>query len=348
VIKILVVDDSPAVAVLLEYLIDGQPDMMVTGVARNGREALAMVERQKPDIVTMDIDMPVMDGFEATSRIMETCPIPIVIVTATRDPRDVSTIFRALESGALAVLGKPLGREHPDHEKSAAELIETLRLMSEVKVVKRRHRVSKETASQSSGLESTSAVSAGIQLVAIGASTGGPPVLRTILSGLSADFPVPILVVQHIAMGFSEGFADWLGRSTGFPVKMATDGEIMRPGVVYVAPDEHHMGVRIGGRILLNRDAPENGLRPSISHLFRSAAGVYASKTVAVLLTGMGKDGAEELRRLKELGAVTIAQDEETSVVNGMPGEAVKLGAARYVLPPEKISRLLEKLAAGK
>lgn len=347
-IRVLVVEDSPAVVVLLEYLINSQPDMEVAGIARNGKEAVEAVERKKPDIIAMDIDMPVMDGFEATSRIMESFPTPIVIVTATRDPQDVATTFQALESGALAVLGKPLGREHPEHEKSAAGLIGTLRLMSEVKVVKRRRRFPKEKLPRQSVAETPPVDLAGVQLVAIGASTGGPPVLRTILSALPPDFPVPIVIVQHIATGFSEGFADWLRKASGFPVKMALDGEVMKPGVAYVAPDECHLGVKIGNRTQLSDGPPENGLRPSISHLYRSAARAYAAKVAAVLLTGMGKDGAEELKLLRDMGAVTIAQDEETSVVNGMPGEAVKLGAAMYVLPPAKISRLLGKLAVKK
>lgn len=347
-IKVLVVEDSPAVVLLLEYLINSQADMEVAGIACNGKEAVEAVGRLKPDIITMDIDMPVMDGFEATRRIMESFPTPIVIVTATRDPRDVSTIFQALESGALAVLEKPHGRDHPNHEKSAVEWLGALRLMSEVRVVRRRCRFHKERTFLQPAVAAPPADSPGVHLVVLGASTGGPPVLRTILAALPRDFPAPIAIVQHIAAGFSSGFADWLGKTSGFPAKVALDGEIMSPGVAYVAPDERHLGVRIGNRLQLSGDPPENGLRPSISYLFRSAARVYAAKVAAVLLTGMGKDGAEELKSLRDLGAVTIAQDEETSVVNGMPGEAVRLGAARYVLSPEKISQLLGKLAARK
>lgn len=344
-IKVLVVEDSPAAAALLEHLISTQPDMEAVGIARNGKEALVAVKLRKPDIITMDIDMPVMDGFEATRRIMESYPTPIVIVTANRDPRDVSTIFKAVESGALAVLAKPAGRGHPEHETSALTFVETLRLMSEVKVVKRWPHVREESASRPAYAAEAPAVSPGIQAVVIGVSTGGPPVLRTILSGLSKEYPIPILIVQHMTPGFSEGFVDWLGKASGYPVKIATDGEAVRPGKAYVAPDGSHMGVKAGNRIQLGHGPPENGLRPSVSYLFRTAAQVYGAKAAGVLLTGMGKDGAAELKSLRDMGAVTIVQDEESSVVFGMPGEAVKLGAAMHILDPEKISRLLQSLA---
>jgi two-component system chemotaxis response regulator CheB len=187
-----------------------------------------------------------------------------------------------------------------------------------------------------------------VRIVAIGASTGGPPVLQTILAGLPKDFPAPLVIVQHMAAGFVRGFVEWLAHSSALPVHLATHGEHMLAGHVYVAPDGFQMKVDRGGKIALTRDPPENGLRPSVSYLFRSVAEVYGCDAVAGLLTGMGRDGAEELRRLKEKGAVTFAQDKDSSVVHGMPGEAIKLDAAMLILPPEKIAAVLMNLANHK
>jgi two-component system chemotaxis response regulator CheB len=182
-------------------------------------------------------------------------------------------------------------------------------------------------------------------VVALGASTGGPPVLQTILSGLPRDYPAPVLIVQHMAAGFVQGFAEWLAQSSALPVQLAAQGETILPGHVYVAPDEFQMKVERGGRIALSKDAPEGGLRPAVSYLFRSLVEAYGGEAVAVLLTGMGRDGAEEMKLLRDSGAITIAQDKESCVVHGMPGEAIKLDAAQLILPPEKIAPLLASLA---
>lgn len=190
--------------------------------------------------------------------------------------------------------------------------------------------------------------SAPIKVVAIGASTGGPLVLQTLLSRLPKDFPIPVLIVQHLASGFVQGFAEWLTQSTGFPVRVAAADEYPLPGHAYVAPDGVHMRVGTGRRIVLSQDVPKNGLRPSVSPLFQSVAHVFSCYAAGVLLTGMGKDGAEELRLLRDTGAVTMVQDKDSAVVYGMPGEAIKLDAATYVLPPERIAARLAWLADKK
>jgi two-component system, chemotaxis family, protein-glutamate methylesterase/glutaminase len=191
-------------------------------------------------------------------------------------------------------------------------------------------------------------VPAELQVIAIGASTGGPLVLQTILAGLPKDLPVPVLIVQHMAPGFVQGFAEWLAQSSGFPVHIPTAGEYPLPGHAYVAPDGVHMGVGTGGRVILSDGDPDNGLRPSVSHLFRCVAQVFGRQAVGVLLTGMGRDGAEELKLMKDGGAVTIAQDKKSSVVHGMPGEAIRLGAATYVLSLEDIAPALTGLMPQK
>ena len=344
-IKVLVVEDSAVVRDFLVHVLCADPDIHVVGTATDGEDALGAVERRRPDVITMDIHMPKLDGLEATRRIMETHPTPIVIVSGSTDPREVATTFRAVEAGALAVLRRPAGIGHPDHEATARELVQTVKLMSEVKVVRRWPRLRRETAVPRPAEAVLGRAPGKVKVVAIGASTGGPPVLQTILSGLPKDFPVPVLIVQHMAAGFIPGFVEWLAQSSSLPVHLATHAEHMLSGHVYVAPDEFQMQVEHGGGIALAKGPPENGLRPSVSCLFRSLAEVYAGEVVAGLLSGMGRDGAEELKLLRDRGATTFAQDKASSVVHGMPGEAIKLDAASLVLPPEKIAAVLTSLA---
>jgi two-component system, chemotaxis family, protein-glutamate methylesterase/glutaminase len=347
-IRVLVVEDSPTVREFLLQILRSDPAIEVVATAETGEEALEAVERTRPDIITMDVHMPRMNGFDATRRIMETRPTPIVIVSGTTDFTDTAKAFRAIESGALAVLQKPSGVGHPDHEQNISELIRTVKVMSEVKVVRRwpRYRTA-EIAPEPSFCKEILPRNAQShpRIVAIGASTGGPPVLQTILAGLPRSFPIPVLIVQHIAAGFTQGFVEWLAQSSSLPVHIPVHGQSVLPGQAYVAPDGLHMAVGADGRVQLRSDEPENGLRPSVACLFRSVAKAYGQSAVGVLLSGMGKDGAWELRLMKEQGAVTIAQDQDTSVVHGMPGEAIKLGGATFVLPPEKICLALTGLA---
>jgi two-component system chemotaxis response regulator CheB len=348
-IKVLIVEDSQVVRDLLAFILSSDPAIQVIGTARDGAEAVRAVREKKPDIVTMDIIMPNMDGFEATRMIMETTPTPIVIVSASRDPREVEKTFLAMEAGALAAIAKPVGVAHPNYKKLRKELIQTVKLMSEVKVIKRLPQGGKRPVFYGgSAAGMTAPVTPYLKVVAIGASTGGPLAIQAILSRLPKDFPAPLLIVQHIAAGFVLGFADWLGNSSRLQIKIAAHGEYLLPGCVYIAPDDLQMGVDGGGRIILSSGEPENGLRPSVSSLFRSVSEVFGKDAIGVLLTGMGKDGAQELKRMKERGAVTIAQDRESSIVYGMPGEAVAINAAAYVLSPAGIAEFLAGLPRAK
>ncbi len=343
-IKILVVEDSPVLREFLTGILNSDPDIRVVGTASNGEEAIAAVKYHRPDVITMDIHMPKMDGMEATRRIMETEPKPIVIVSGSLDPHEDTKMFRAMEAGALAVLCRPEGIGQPNHETSVREFVQTVKLMSEVKVVRRwPQKRSKPVLPPIAQALVSKPVR--VKVIALGASTGGPPVLQTILAMLPKNFPLPILIVQHLASGFVTAFAEWLGQSSGLPVHVARHGELMLPGHVYIAPDGWQMKVDDGGKIDLTSDEPENGLRPSISFLFRSLAAVYGGNVVAGLLTGMGRDGAVELRLLKEKGATTFVQDKDSSVVHGMPGEAIKLDAATFILAPDKIAAVLVGLA---
>lgn len=345
IIRVLIADDSHGAREIMKYVLESDPHIQVVGLVSDGIEAVEMTERIKPNVIIMDISMPKMNGFQATCRIMETYPIPIVLVSDIWDPKGTTTTFKAMEAGAVTVLEKPLGEDHPNHEKSARELIRTTKIMSEVKMVKRRakKRIAKLPPEAPLKVKPLS-TQADVELVAIGASTGGPRVLQTIISELPKDFPVPILIVQHIAAGFLDSFIDWLDQHTDLSIHLATNGERPLPGHVYFAPDDFHMEVSRNKRILLSKNEEKGGLCPSVAKLFSSVADIFGANATGVLLTGMGKDGAWELKLMKEKGAVTIAQDEKTSVVFGMPGQAVKDGAAQYILPPDQIVEALLRI----
>ncbi len=343
-LNVLVVEDSRATREMLVNLLQGDPELCVVGAVGDGKAALEAVAAHHPDVVTMDMHLPVMDGFETTRRIMETHPVPIVIMSANSDAVHIAKSFRAMEAGAVAAVERPTNVSGY-HGLVAENLLQTVKAMAGVKVVRRwpsaRGMARRKTTEQ---LELPAAPRSDVQLVAIGASTGGPPVLRTILAGLGPDFPVPVLIVQHISVGFAQGLAEWLKDSTGMRVSLARHGEYGQPGHAYLAPDGCHMTVTRFGQIFCIAGQPENGLQPSVASLFRSVAQYYGPRAIGVLLTGMGRDGADELKYMREAGAVTIAQDRETSVVHGMPGEAIALDAAKYVLPPDRIVAKLRAL----
>jgi len=347
-IKVLIVDDSKVIQEFLAHLLSSDPDIRVVGIANSGYEALELVRIKKPDVITMDIHMPGMDGYEATRTIMETVPTPIVIVSGSSNKKEVTNTFKLLDAGALAVVIRPPGFEHPQFAASRKELIQTVKLMSEVKVVRLFPRNRKEQKMKIILVQTFEKDLKRIQLIAIGASTGGPTALQIILSGLPADLPVPVLIVQHIAKGFVNGFREWLSTTSGIKLKIAENGELILAGVGYIAPDGFQMGISKGGKIILSDQPPENGLIPSVSYLFRSVAQTLGPNAMGVLLTGMGKDGADELKSMKEMGAFTIVQNEESCVVFGMPGEALRIGAADQALSPEKIAEIMAKAGSKK
>jgi two-component system, chemotaxis family, protein-glutamate methylesterase/glutaminase len=352
-IKVLVADDSSVTRLLLVELLNSDPAIQVIGAVSDGQAAINFLETSdnRPDVVIMDMHMPSLDGFDATRRIMETRPLPIIICTATADPRELAIAFRSMEAGAVACVAKPVAQGE-DFESCRQNLLQTVRLMSEVKVVRRWSR--SRTASAAAGTIGpipAKAGTVGIRLIGIGASTGGPPVLQTILLGLPKDFAVPLLIVQHIARGFLPGMVEWLSQTTGLRVQIAAHGAVPLPGHAYVAPDDFHLGIAAGGCIMLAREEPESSLRPAVSYLFRTLAKHCGASAVGVLLTGMGKDGASELKQMKDRGAMTIAQDRDSSIVHGMPGEAIQLGAATQVLAADQIAAALiaqvERSATG-
>ncbi len=341
-IKLLIIDDSIVARKQLNHIFEADPDISVVGMARNGVEAIDLVSRLQPDVATMDIMMPKLDGIETTRQLMQTRPLPIVIVSANWNEREVEMTFKAIEAGAITLVTKPVGIGHPDYNKMAAALVQTVKTMSEVKMVRRWASRRAKRAPQ----PRKTIVAQAVKLVAIGVSTGGPPVLQTILSALPADFPAPIMIVQHIVAGFLPGLVNWLRGYSTLPVHIAEHGTRLEAGHIYFAPNNWQMGVTKWGTIALSQADEEHNLKPAASYLFRSAARHYGPKAVGILLTGMGRDGAEALKLLKDRRAVTIVQNKETCVVFGMPAAAIQLGAADYILPPKQIIRTLLALVS--
>ena len=270
-INVLVVDDSTVARQLLVHLLESDPRIRVVGAVQDGQAAFDFVAAAAPDAVLMDIHMPRLDGFEATRRIMEMHPVPIIICTATMEPKEVATTFRLIEAGALACLRKPVARDHPDFEQLSADLLQTVKLMSEVKVVRRwpQSRMAHHAAA-TRAVEPT-----GSRCIGIGASTGGPPVLQTILANLPRDFPAPILIVQHIAHGFLPGLVEWLNQTTGWQVHVAAHGIFPLPGHAYLAPDDFHMGLTPSGRIFLAR---RKNLKTTCAPLYPTYFGLWPNR----------------------------------------------------------------------
>jgi two-component system, chemotaxis family, protein-glutamate methylesterase/glutaminase len=341
VVKVLIVDDSRVVQQFMIHIFSYDQEIEVVGVAGSGEEAISIALDKKPDVITMDVYMPGMDGYEATRKIMEIVPTPIVIVSGILQADDVTNSFRLFESGALAIVPRPPWMEDPEFVPARKTLIQTVKLMAEVKVVRRFPKQSKDRVKHIHPIHKLSSETKDVKLIAIGASTGGPAVLKTILTGFPKDLSVPVVIVQHIAKEFVKGLVDWLAVFSELPLHIPEDGEYLLPGHVYIAPDDFQMGLLPGLRIRLTMSPSENGLSPSVDYLFRSVAEHYGSNALGILLTGMGKDGATELKTMKDKGSVTIVQDEESCVVFGMPGEAVKIGAAGHILSPEKIAAFI-------
>ena len=353
-IRVLVVDDSATVREYLAYLLGQDPAIEVVGTARDGLEAVDQAERLKPGVIVMDVHMPRMSGYEATRQIMERVPTPIVMVSASSSRYEATTAFEALKAGALTVVEKPGGPDDPAQAESARRLVETVKLMAEVKVVRRWPRSRDQGAGVGGQRELTvpqpptpiPRPHSKIRLIAVGGSTGAPQVVADILAGLPHDLAAPILIVQHIAPGFTGGFAEWLAQGTRLTVKLAEPGEATRPGTVYLAPEGSQTGITKDGRIRLTTEPAEDGFCPSASYLFQSVAEAYGRSAIGILLTGMGRDGAAGLKRLREVGGVTIAQDEESCVIFGMPQEAIRQGAVEHVLSPEQIVGAIRSLVS--
>lgn len=335
IIRVLVVDDSPTIQAILVSMLQDTPGFEVVGQARDGEDAVRLTTRLRPDVITMDIRMPRMDGLEATRKIMSTTPTPIVVITSAVYDEDLNVAFNAIAAGALTVVEKPKGLGPEAYEAVRDQLVTTIRLMADVQVVTL-------WPDRQPPAKLPSPV-ADVELIAIASSTGGPGVLRQILSALPGDLSIPIAVVQHITPGFAHGFAQWLDSATELRVTIAEHNESVAPGRVLIAPDDTHIIVAAGGIVQLDHSPPLKGLRPSATHLFDSVAETYGAAGVGVVLTGMGQDGADGLENLRRAGGRIIAQDAESCVVFGMPKEAIEREIVDHVLSPDKIASLLNQ-----
>lgn len=352
-IKVLIVDNSKISRQLLTHFIESDPLLKVIGFAENGDQALEFLKKNAPDIITMDIMMPRMDGFETTRRILENHSIPIVVVSGIYNLADIINSFKAIEAGALAILEKPRGFADDKDAHLVKVLIDTLKSTAGTKVARRSLKLFDKSYEMKTKaaidnylveLKSVEQQLPNISMIGIGASLGGPHALSLILSVLPTSFSVPIVIVQHMSPGFIQGFVDWLNLSSHLKVKLAEKGERAVAGYVYLAPDHTHLEVGRGNRLHLIEAPPEEGHRPSIARLFRSMALSLGPYGVGVLLTGMGRDGAKDLLLMKKKGAITIAQDKKSSTIFGMPHEAIHIGAARFVLPLQAIAGALVRL----
>lgn len=349
-IRVLVVEDSLTVLKRLVEVLDADPMIEVVGEAGDGKTAIQMASALKPDIITLDMMLPVMTGVAVTEYIMAHFPTPILIVSSSTNRGELFRTYDALAAGAVDVLDKPKGDE-PDGQWEG-KLLAAVKLISRIKVITHPRgrmgsmgRVADPFSPPVPPSDAPCAVAGNCEVIAIGASTGGPAAVIDVLKAIPSDFPLPILLVLHIGEPFGLGFADWLDGQTPHRVKYARDGELLgTKGRVIMAPVDKHMVVE-NGVIHLNREAERFSCRPSVDVLFESVAREFGACSAAALLTGMGRDGASGLLDIRRAGSFTIAQDEASSVVYGMPREAAILGAAEKILPLDQIGPALAAMA---
>ena len=352
-IRVLLVEDSPIALTILKRILNSSPDIAIVGTARTGLDALELIPRIQPDVICTDFHMPQMNGLEFTSQVMTRYPLPILVVSASVQEEDTHRIFQLLEAGAVDILPKPMAGLDADNTLLKQSLINKIKVLSGVRVFKKKRTSSpSQRMSLPSQKEPRQPVQKGSdvkirnqpKIVAVGASTGGPLALQELFSALPKDFPLPIVCVQHISLGFLQGLIDWLASDCNLLIQVAASGERPKPGKIYFPPERQHLEIDNEGRFVHSKAPPIASHRPSVTTTFSSIAQFYGRKTIGILLTGMGRDGADGMKTIVDAGGLTIAQDEATSVVFGMPKEAIALGAAHQVLPIQAIAPALLKI----
>ena len=352
--RVLIVDDSAFMRKVLETIFSADPQLQVAGHAKDGREAVALAESLKPDVITMDINMPHMDGLQATAQIMTTNPRPIVIVSS-ESREGASSTLKALELGAIEFVGKPSGAIDLDMQSVREELLRKVKMAAKVRVVRTASRLAATLQSGSPApapisrpAPSVSSAAAGIDqrfpVVVLAASTGGPATVMRLAPGFTKEFPAAVILVQHMPAAFTTQYAAQLAEFTEIRVKEAENGETLLPGNFYICPGGQHLKVNPLGRVLLDGASGRvNGYLPNIDVTMESVAAYAGALSIGAVLTGMGADGAQGAKAIKKAGGLVIAQDEATSVIFGMPAEAIKLNVVDHVLGIDDIYAALEK-----
>ncbi|MBM1171221.1 chemotaxis-specific protein-glutamate methyltransferase CheB [Microvirga arabica] len=344
-VRVMVVEDSLVVRQLLVHIIASDPRLVVAAAVGSAEEALREIGRVRPDVISMDIRLPGIDGLEATRRIMSEQPTPIVVIADSIEDSSLKISMNALRAGALTVVEKPVGLSSEGYAAIASTICTQLYIMSQVPVVRQRSFTPwREAAAPRRepewGMTRPS-------IMGIAASTGGPPALAKILGALPANFPLPILLVQHMGAPFMEGFASWLNGLVSLDVRLAQDQEIPAPGRVYVAPGDRHLLLSSAGTLKLSAEPPLGNQRPSATMLFQSMARSLGRRGLGVILTGMGEDGAQGLVELRQAGGYAVSEDESTAVVYGMPAAAARMGGVNVSLPLDMIAPRILRLARG-
>lgn len=350
-IRVVVIDDSATERLFMVSLIADAQGMQVVGTGVNGADAIILSKTLRPDIIVMDVIMPKVNGLQATAQIMHEHPTPIVLTSSSQNPSEIGLTFEAQRAGALSAVEKPvLG-----NPEVCEVFLRTLRLMSQVPVVRRWSKPQTRVPAYTGTLviEDISPEIVvfskeqlrQVRIIGIGSSTGGPSALMNVLKSLPSQYPVPILIVQHVSNGFGPGLAEWMGTQLEMKVQLGKENMTPEPGCVYIAPDDHHMEMTEAGTIHLHQGIPFRGLRPSANYMFESLSKYYGKQALGIVLTGMGDDGAGGLLNLYRAGGLTIAQDRQSCVVYGMPKEAIGLGAVDVVLNPSQINYVLHQLA---
>ncbi len=338
----LLVEDSLVELTVLKRMLSTTPELVVVGTARNGQEGLDLVSKLAPDVICTDLQMPVMDGLRFTKEVMARFPRPILVVSAYVRDSSSKTVFELLDAGAVDVFPKP--RKGLDEPERLKELVSKIKILSGVRVFSQPRNDSPAPQQVSLPPTTISDHARDTQMIGFGSSTGGPQVLRDIFCSLPKNFPVPILCVQHISEGYLAGLISWLNSASHLEIQEMTPGEKPQAGRVYFPREHHHMIVDEWGNLNLNLDPPWKGHRPSANITLRSLAESHGSGAMGIILTGMGADGVEGLQAIRSAGGTTIAQDEQSSTIFGMPGEAISTGAAEMALSPDGISRRLLSL----
>ncbi len=343
-IRVLLVDDSVLALVILRRILSSAPDIEVVGTAINGREALGLIPQLQPDVICTDLHMPVMDGLEFTKAVMERFPRPILVISVSVQGDQIDNIFQLIDAGAVDVMAKPTGGLASADGINAQELISKIRILAGVMGLHKRGTRGVASDGLSRGAVSWNETTRP-RVIGIGASTGGPQAFQQILSHLPGDFSLPLICVQHISEGFTPGLVEWLSAQCKIRVQIAETGAVPQPGTAYFPREGAQLMVDQHGRLDCSNEQTYGGHRPAINITFTSLAQYYGSSAVGVLLTGMGRDGIEGMQAIARAGGTTIAQDEESSIVFGMPKEAIAANAARYVLSLSDIGAALARLS---